>query len=187
MTAISFLTGECAFAGLWLFLRALVWLRQGRIDWRREALLLLMYVNLAVILRFTFFPMDRVNGQVQPLLFKPAAILPFRVNLIPLVHILRYRNKREMLLNVLGNVFLFLPSGIVLPLVYRRLNCFWKVVVAGAWLSLCIELLQLPFSVRSTDIDDLLLNTLGVVLGYALYALARCLRKKAARKKDTSN
>ena len=187
MTAISFLTGECVFAGLWLFLRALVWLRQGRIDWRREALLLLMYVNLAVILRFTFFPMNRVDGQVQPLLFKPDAILPFRVNLTPITHILRYRRKRDILLNVYGNIFLFLPTGFILPLVYKRLDRFWKVVAAGAGLSLCIELLQLPFSVRSTDIDDLLLNTLGVALGFALYALVSRLGKKAAHKKDASN
>ena len=68
---------------------------------------------------------------------------------------------------------MFIPSGILFPIVYRKLNNFWKVVGAGVLLSLCIEILQLPFSVRATDIDDLLLNTAGVIIGYAVYSLVR--------------
>ena len=41
-------------------------------------------------------------------------------------------------------------------------------------------LLQLPFRVRATDVDDLLLNTLGVMLGYGIYALVRALKKRRA-------
>ena len=48
-----------------------------------------------------------------------------------------------------------------------------KTLAAGAGISLCIELLQLPFSVRATDIDDLIFNTLGTALGYGLFAAAR--------------
>ena len=57
MIEISFLTAELALAAVWLAFRIAVWIRQKKIDWKREALLLLMYVNLAVIIRFTFFPM----------------------------------------------------------------------------------------------------------------------------------
>ena len=79
MIQIPFLLTECLFALGWLLLRAAVWLRQKRIDWKREAMLLLMYVNLAVILRFAFFPMARVDGRVQPLLFDASAVRPFRL------------------------------------------------------------------------------------------------------------
>lgn len=181
MIKISFLAGELFLTGIWLLARLFVWLRQKKIEWKREAVLLLMYINLAVIVRFTFFPMARVDGRVQPLLFDPAKIYPFRINLKPLVHLFRYKSRREMLLNVLGNVGLFVPGGILLPIVYsRRLNRFWKVTAAGLLLSLCIELLQLPFRVRATDVDDLLLNTLGVMLGYGIYALVRALKKRRA-------
>ena len=171
MKEISFFAGELALALVWIAVRIAVWVRQRRIDWKRELLLLLMYVNLAVILRVAFYPMAKADGHVQPLLFDPAEVWPFRLNLVPLVNLLDYTSRRDLLLNILGNVGLFVPSGIILPILYKRLDCFWKVLAAGAGMSLCIELLQLPFAVRATDADDLLLNTLGVALGYGIYAL----------------
>ena len=132
-----------------------------------------MYVNLAVILRVTFFPMTRLEGKVQPLLFDPATAFPFRVNLVPFVNLFDYANRRDLLLNVIGNAAMFIPSGIVLPILYKNLDSFWKTVADGAVLSLCIEIIQLPFSVRASDVDDLILNTLGVAVGYGNYALAK--------------
>ena len=73
---------------------------------------------------------------------------------------------------------MFIPSGIVLPIVYKRLDTFCKVILAGAGISLCIEIIQLPFSVRATDIDDLILNTIGVIVGCGIYTLVQCLRAK---------
>lgn len=175
---IPFWAGEALFTILWIAIRIGIRCKNGRADWKREALLLLMYVNLAVLIRLTFFPMDRLDGKVQPLLFFPTQMFPLRVNLIPLVHMLRYDTKRDILLNVIGNVSMFIPTGIILPVLYPKLKSFWKTVAAGALMSLCIEIIQLPFSVRATDIDDLILNTTGVVLGYAIYALVRAGRKK---------
>jgi glycopeptide antibiotics resistance protein len=72
---------------------------------------------------------------------------------------------------------MFIPSGIVLPIIYKRLDTFLKVLLAGGSISLCIEVIQLPFSVRATDIDDLILNVVGVVMGYGIYALIRYIRR----------
>ena len=177
MVEIPFISLEVAFAVIWLIIRIVIWIKQRRIDWKREAILLLMYINLAVILRFTFFPMSKVDGRVQPLVFDIATAFPFRVNLLPLVNLFDYDSKRDLLLNVIGNAAMFVPSGIVLPIVYKRLNTFWKVLLTGIGMSLCIELIQLPFSARATDIDDLILNTIGVIVGYGIVALIRCARK----------
>lgn len=171
MTEISLLQAELLFALIWLVCRVVVWIRQRRIDWKREAVLLLMYVNLAVILRFVFFPMSRMNGKVQPLRFDASRIFPFKLNLIPFVHLLEYDSKKDLLLNVIGNTAMFIPSGIVLPIIYKNLNSFRKVIGAGALISFCIEILQLPFFERATDIDDLLLNTFGVAIGCLIYKL----------------
>ena len=153
MLNISFFAVELAFTIIWLLTRLVVWKRQGNILWKREAVLLLMYINLAVILRFVFFPL--------------------RVNLIPLVHLFDYASVRDIVWNVVGNAAMFVPSGIVLPIVYRKLNRFWKVAAYGALISLCIEILQLPFASRASDVDDIILNTLGVALGYGIYAAVR--------------
>ena len=177
MLAISFLSAELAFAAVWLLVRISVWKRQNSIDWKREAVLLMMYLNLAVIIRFVFFPRDLVDGRVQPLIFEAAAVFPFRINLIPLVHLFDYDRIRDIIWNVVGNAVMFIPSGIVLPIIYRQLNSFWKVVAAGAVISLCTEILQLPFPSRASDIDDLILNTLGVAIGYGIYAACKRLKR----------
>lgn len=66
------------------------------------------------------------------------------------------------------NVLLFMPLGVLLPLL-----CLWwarlhRVAAAGLFLSLLIEVSQL-LNNRSTDVDDLLMNTLGAVLGFMLF------------------
>ena len=170
MVEITFLSAELIFSAIWLLARIIVWKQQGQIQWKREAVLLLMYINLAVIIRFVLFPRDLVNGHVQPLVFEAAAVFPLRINLLPLVHLFDYGSILDVIWNVVGNAVLFIPSGIVLPVIYKKLDCFWKVVAVGALISLCMEILQLPFPSRATDVDDLILNTLGVAVGYAIDA-----------------
>ena len=137
-----------------------------------QAMLLLMLINLAVLIRFVFYPFFPVNGQVQPLIVKLSGIRPVRLNLVPLVHILDYEVKREAAINIIGNLCLFIPTGVILPVLYRRLDCFWKVLLAGAGLSFAIETIQLLFPGSVSDIDDLILNTAGAAMGYGIYKLA---------------
>lgn len=178
---IHFITLELIFTAIWLLVRIIVWIKNRKIDFGREAMLLLMYINLAVIIRFVFFPRETVNGQIQPLVFDPATSFPFRLNLIPLVNLFRFDTPRDMIWNLVGNTAMFIPTGIILPILYKRLNSFWKVTAAGALISLSIEILQLPFASRASDIDDVILNTCGVMIGYGIYALfKRIFRAKRA-------
>ena len=177
MVKISLLIGEVIFTLVWLIYRGITGVVQKRFCWKQEALLLLMYINLAVIIRFVFYPFFAVDGQVQPLIIQAREIFPPRINLIPFLYITDYEVKREALINIIGNVSLFIPTGIILPILYKRLNSFWKVLAVGALISLCIEIIQLPFSVRASDVDDLILNVLGVAIGYGIYAAVKHLKR----------
>lgn len=73
------------------------------------------------------------------------------------------------LINFWGNIAMFVPIGLLPGLLWRRWT-WWKTLLSGAGLSLSIELLQIPIC-RGTDIDDLWLNTLGALAGYALCRL----------------
>lgn len=84
-------------------------------------------------------------------------------------------------LNIVLNVAMFVPAGILFPLVFPKLDRWCKVSAAGAGLSLFIELLQLILNRGAADIDDLITNTLGCVIGYSLLAAFRALRKKEKR------
>ena len=138
-----------------------------------------MLINLAVLIRFVFYPFFTVNGKVQPLIINMGSIQPLRINLIPLVNILDYDIKREATINIIGNISMFIPTGIIMPILYKRLNRFWKVLLAGAGLSFGIEMIQLLFPGSVTDIDDLILNAAGVAIGYGIYKLAVRFRGRA--------
>ena len=164
----------------WLAARVLAWTRQKTGSWKREAQLLLVYICIVVVVRFTFFPFSKVNGNIQPLLLDVDKMFPPRINLIPFVHLFDYPVFREALLNLIGNTAMFLPLGIVWPSVYRELDSHKKVILSGFLTSLGIEILQLPFYDRVSDIDDLLLNTLGFLAGYGIYLLVKKIRKKSS-------
>lgn len=162
---------------VWCLVRMVATRKEKEINWKREAQLLLVYVCIIVIARFTFFPYAQVNGRIQPLSFDVTKIYPFRINLEPIVHMNDYVDKRKAMRNFVGNVAMFVPLGIVYPCVFKQLNTHIKVLAAGIGFSLAIELLQIPFYERVTDIDDILMNSAGYIIGYGIY-LIFCKGKK---------
>jgi glycopeptide antibiotics resistance protein len=81
--------------------------------------------------------------------------------------------------NARGNVLLFFPLGILIPLVWRHLR-FWKGIQIAIATSVSIELVQYLSrawgSYRTADINDVVLNVLGACLGLALVSLLRLRR-----------
>ena len=182
MIAISYGSMVAFISAIWLLVRGYFAIRTRTVCWKREAELLLVYICLIVVARFTFCPFGKVDGQIQPLLFDPALIFPPRINLIPLVYLLDYLIAGEAVLNTVGNTAMFIPIGIIWPAVFRKLDTHGKIIAAGVGFSLCIEILQLPFFDRVTDIDDLILNSLGFLMGYGIYLLAKkCIKKASVR------
>ena len=183
MFRISYTTMVVSISIIWCLVRTICGVKAKSVDWKREIQLLLVYICIVVVARFTFFPFSTVNGKVQPLVFESGKAFPFRINWIPLINLLDYPDKRDILLNLIGNTTMFIPLGIVWPSVFKGLNTHGKVMAAGFGVSLCIEILQLPFYDRVSDVDDLLLNTLGFAVGYLIYLLAKRLIKMAKREK----
>lgn len=181
MIHISYNTMLLFISFCWILTRALTYAKTRRLRWHRELQLILVYICLIVVARFTFFPFSKVDGKIQPLVFDMANAFPFRINLIPFVYLFDYPELRSALLNLIGNTAMFIPLGIVWPCVFKELDTHKKVIAAGVGFSLCIEILQLPFYDRVSDIDDLILNSLGFLMGYGIYLLIRFLMRKLAR------
>lgn len=180
MVAISYGAMVTFITALWLLVRGYFTVRTKTIRWKREVQLILVYICLIVVVRFTFCPFGKVDGQIQPLLFNASQMFPPRINLIPVVYLLDYLIAGEAVLNVVGNTAMFIPIGIIWPMVFKELDSHGKVIAAGVGFSLCIEILQLPFFDRVTDIDDLILNSLGFLIGYGICLLLRKYKKKAS-------
>lgn len=66
------------------------------------------------------------------------------------------------------NIVLFLPFGFLLPLIWKKADRLRHALLYGATFSLLIEVSQL-LNNRSTDIDDLILNTLGSLIGFGVF------------------
>jgi len=180
MVQISYAAMVIVISVLWILSRAVICLKRARLNWKREVQLLLVYVCLIVVARFTFFPFDKVNGKIQPLIFDAARLFPLRINLVPFKNLLDYPDTRSVLLNIIGNTTMFIPIGVIWPIVFKKLNTHIKVIAAGIGFSICIEILQLPFFDRVSDVDDLILNSLGFLIGYGLYVLIRKIKKAFA-------
>lgn len=178
MLAFPFWAGQIVVLIGWILLRGAVYIKNKTFSWSREAIQLLFLINLLVIYRITFHPFGKLNGQVQPLLFDVSTAWPFRINLVPFVHLLDYPTKGEILLNVIGNSTMFIPTGVLIPLIYKNLDGFKKTVLTGFLLSLTIEIIQLPFAVRCSDVDDLILNALGCIAGYGILSLFRWIKNR---------
>lgn len=78
-----------------------------------------------------------------------------------------------------GNIVMFMPIGFFPRLLFRKWS-WWKSLLAGFCASATIEFAQL-FTVRSTDIDDVILNTLGALLGWLLAWLLERLWPRVAK------
>ena len=94
------------------------------------------------------------------------------LNLIPFQDF-SARNMEGMVLNAI----MFAPLGFLLPAYFERYRHWGRTLAAGFLTSLTVELIQL-FTFRATDVDDLIMNTLGTLVGFLLVKLV--LRRRTA-------
>lgn len=108
----------------------------------------------------------------------------YRYNLKPFLEIRRGLENIDtvgfyyVLVNIAGNIAAFMPFGCLVPLITERKMNTAKVFVYGFLLSLCAESVQLVSRTGAFDVDDLILNTVGSVLGYWCYYVLFGRRKK---------
>lgn len=115
----------------------------------------------------------------------------YHYNLIPFQEIKRFWTYRSVLnpwsvlLNLVGNVVAFIPFGVFLPVLFQKCRNFFLTVLFSMEFSLCVEVIQLVGKVGILDVDDVILNTLGGLLGFVLYWLASLIwrKKNEAEKK----
>lgn len=77
-----------------------------------------------------------------------------------------------ILINVVGNIVAFLPMGFFIPVLFDGFKNIKKVVLISFLATLTIEITQYIMMLGAFDIDDLMLNTLGGILGYSMYRLS---------------
>ncbi|MBD5087546.1 MAG: VanZ family protein [Clostridiales bacterium] len=133
--------------------------------WGKPVVVGIFVVYLAVLAYFLFFSERYGRGETGE----------YHYNLIPLQEIKRFIKYRDVIgwegfiVNIFGNVLAFAPFGFLLPIVSKQNRTFFCVVLYSFEFSLFIELIQLSFQVGTFDVDDLLMNTMGGMLGYLFF------------------
>lgn len=112
----------------------------------------------------------------------------YHYNLVPFHEIGRFIKyyqvigMKAVLLNIVGNVVAFMPFGTFFSIYSKRCRKFLYTAFYSMEISLLVELLQLVFKVGSFDVDDILLNTLGGVLGYLAYMVCEKIYQKKRKR-----
>lgn len=84
---------------------------------------------------------------------------------------------------VIMNVVAFIPVGLMLGFSFPSSN--WKkVLIAAFFLSISIEVLQFCMMCGFSELDDVIHNTLGCIIGYGLYSLIRLVYEKASKRNE---
>lgn len=147
--------------------------KSNKVNFKREILLALFVAYSFGLASQTILP--HINIGISTATRKPFIDIYLHnsnssINIIPFKTIVeQLKDGNDMMslssLNLLGNIFLFSPVGFFIPLLAQRKINLKKIIAIGFSLSIFIEFVQL-FIGRSSDIDDVLLNTFGVVIGY---------------------
>ncbi|WP_125604263.1 VanZ family protein [Lapidilactobacillus bayanensis] len=148
--------------------------KKRRFNWQHELLLGLFVFYVLLLLALTVFRGIYFPWQIKLYLHRSLS----EINLTPFVETLKLQNglsNLDFIYNLYGNIAWFVPFGFLLPLL-RRKRGFLITVFSGAVLSLMIETIQFFIGTGVTDIDDLIFNTTGALLGYLLFWLC-CHRK----------
>ena len=85
---------------------------------------------------------------------------------------------KGFMLNIVGNILAFVPLGLCVPLLVAGYRKFLLVFFYGILFTVCVETVQLLLKVGSFDVDDMILNTTGVVIGYICYSILYKMYKK---------
>lgn len=139
-------------------------------------------VYMYFLIKIILFKGSSVNflsllDQFKHILDHPDRILRRQGNYIPFKEILNGIDNLSLSdpfssMNLVGNVLAFIPFGIFVPmLLSRKVNLFTRVFLLSLALSLCFEVTQLVLYIGTFDVDDLILNTFGGVIGYIIYKL----------------
>jgi len=87
---------------------------------------------------------------------------------------LKHLSSPHDVINLFGNIAIFMPTGIFVGLMFRsKLLGFVGSCMTSFMLSMGLECSQLVFSMGTFDVDDLILNTMGGVLGYLVFLILR--------------
>ena len=129
----------------------------------------LVLLFVVVIIKFRGSVSDLVNRMHSVAFGAYSNATPFNTMRIQWQHI----SEGWAQFNLWGNIVPFAPIGFLLPLVFDKLKSFLSLFLISLGIIVFFELFQLVTKLGSCDIDDVILNMLGVVIGYLVLKVVK--------------
>ncbi|MDQ0352505.1 glycopeptide antibiotics resistance protein [Alkalibacillus filiformis] len=132
------------------------------------------YIILLLMINLIFYSMN-INIEHRTFAYYDDA----SHNIVPFSSISNYfanfthYNFNTWFYNTLGNIIMFIPLGVLIPIVYDRSKRLYQVVLLSFLISLIIEGMQFVTGLGVFDIDDIILNTIGGVIGFTIFKFVR--------------
>ncbi len=159
-------------AAVWATWRMAIWRRRGG-DLIRELGMAALLAWILVVVSLTFFPFRIILYDW----YGSANFIPFA----SIAQLISETVPEIAVRNILGNIVLFVPFGLLLPLLFARMQTFWSFIWRIVVISVGIEMLQVFTRARAVDVDDVILNALGAAAGFGLFSILRHLTARSDR------
>ncbi len=134
---------------------------------------IIFYIYILLLSYFLFFSerygRDLITQQYNLQLFKE------------IKRFIRYRGQigiEGFVVNIFGNVLAFVPYGFLLPMLNRTCRRFYAIAILSVVTSLIIETSQLLLMVGVFDVDDILMNSMGGILGFFVFKIVYSFYRK---------
>lgn len=124
------------------------------------------------IIKYAFFAIY-ILILLKLTLFRQTTLENYEINFtlfVDLISVYKKSGLWQFIRLFLGNIVWFVPFGFMLPKMLKKCN-FTIVILSGFLLTLFIEILQLVFKKGVCEIDDLILNIAGTMIGYSVYKI----------------
>ena len=152
---------------------------------KREAAIMLFFMTVSLIVCQTAIPPQFLKGDFTLAAFHSPDFSFYRA--FPKLQIgwlqwkIALKDWSEIAVNIAGNLLIFMPLGFLAPYIWKKLKA--KAILIGFGLSCFVEFIQL-FTDRNSDYNDIILNTIGTAIGYAIFLIVKYMinRKRAERK-----
>lgn len=174
MIEIPFILAAILFTIIWIIFRVRYYIKNKPINKLREIFINLFFIYFLILVNLTIFKYGYLNLDFD---------IRFYINYIPFLETVKmftneFSDIHIALYNVIGNILLFIPLGFCIPLFFNKKNKLSKVILYGFTASLTIEVLQIFTPFNTTDIDDIIFNTFGSILGFIIFNIIYRIFKK---------
>lgn len=147
--------------------------KKSKVNLKREVLMLVFFMFLIGL----YSQAITGNFSIKNINLNKINIIPFKIFIDTYKEVFINENTNYFIISFLGNIIMFIPIGLLIPVIWKLKDK--TIILIGFLISLSIEISQI-FLNRGTDIDDLIFNTLGIIIGLVIYKII----SKGKRKYD---